>query len=81
LEEQEYQTKRAELVKECVRIINILESQGDFPDKNMIRQHDENRIEIINLDTKWETQQREQRIKRFFTPPESVITVLERCQS
>jgi hypothetical protein len=68
LKEQEYQTKRAELVKERVRILNILESQGDFPDKDMIRQHDENKIAIINLDTRWEAQQREQRRNSFFRP-------------
>ncbi len=68
MKEQEYQTKRAELVKERVRILNILESQGDFPDKDMIRQHDENKIAIINLDTRWEAQQREQRRNSFFRP-------------
>jgi hypothetical protein len=53
-----YEKTRAALVKERKRLLDLLESQGDFPNQADILAHDANKRTIINLDDEWNREQR-----------------------
>jgi len=49
----EFNIKRATLVKERRRLMDSLESMGDFPDKQTIAEYEANKKQIIDLDDQW----------------------------
>jgi hypothetical protein len=58
LSKEQYEKIRANLVTERKRLLDVLESQGDFPNQFDIIAHDVNKKAIIDLDTRWEGQNR-----------------------
>ena len=41
---------RANLIQERKRLMDLLESQGDFPDKETVARYEANKRKIINFD-------------------------------
>ena len=55
---EKYEKTRAELVKERIRLMDILESQEDFPDQKLVKQWEMNKKQIIDLDCEWRFQKK-----------------------
>lgn len=53
MNKKEYERKRAELVNERIRLMDLLESQEDFPDPEDVAKWEANKRAIIDLDCEW----------------------------
>lgn len=58
MNQQEYEKTRASLVKERKRLMDVLESQGDFPRGADIIAYEVNKRTLIDLDVRWENRNR-----------------------
>lgn len=50
----EYAEKRYPLEKERMRLLDLLESQGDFPDAKLIEALETNKRKILDLDAQYQ---------------------------
>jgi hypothetical protein len=57
---KEYEIRRYGLVSERQRIMHILEAMGDFPVKATVDRYYQNQKEIIDLDTRFNSQRSEE---------------------
>jgi len=53
MRQTEYAEKRYPLEKERLRLLNLLESQGDFPDPKLIEALENNKKQIIEIDNQY----------------------------
>lgn len=53
MNKRQYENVREILVKERVRLLNVLESQGDFPNQLDVIAHDVNKKAIMDLDDRY----------------------------
>ncbi len=53
MNESEYKDKRASLVLERIRLMELLESQEDFPDEQTLAEYEKNKRQIMDLDDSW----------------------------
>jgi hypothetical protein len=50
------------LISQRKKLMDILESQGDFPDPKLIAAYDDNKYRIIELDAQWARIERESHV-------------------
>jgi hypothetical protein len=50
MNKSDYAKQRYPLEKERLDLLNLLESQGDFPDQKLVQALEDNKTKILNLD-------------------------------